>query len=80
MTRPLTGKYLVLIGPREAPRVLLFSARHDYLAELERDSDVVEDLIRAGAPCPAPAPLASNAALGRGVDPQDARCWQLEDW
>ena len=78
MERTNSGKYLLLVGSPEAPRALLFGCRHDYLAELEHDEYVIEDLIKAGAPCPPPEPLARS--IERGIDPAQARCYQLADW
>nr|WP_297353101.1 hypothetical protein [uncultured Caldimonas sp.] len=78
MDRTNSGKYLLLVGNPEAPRALLFGCRHDYLAELEHDEFVIEDLMKAGAPCPPPEPLARNIAPD--LDPTQTRCYQLADW
>ncbi|MCW7539232.1 hypothetical protein OOT46_15415 [Aquabacterium sp. A7-Y] len=80
MKRTNSGKYLLLVGPKDAPRALLFGPRHDYLAELEHNDMAVDDLIRVGAPCPAPEPLTCHPGLGLRIDPSSARCWRLADW
>ncbi|MCM5679724.1 hypothetical protein M8A51_09270 [Schlegelella sp. S2-27] len=78
MDRTNSGKYLLLVGSPDAPRALLFGNRHDYLAELDDDEFVIEDLMKAGAPCPPPEPLTRR--LAREVDPAMARCYRLADW
>ncbi len=51
------AKYLVLLHTQAHPRALLFNGQHDFLAELDDDGFVVDDLVRAGKPCPPPAAL-----------------------
>ncbi|AKJ28191.1 hypothetical protein [Caldimonas brevitalea] len=80
MARPNSGKYLVLVGPKDAPRALLFGSQHNYLAELEHDSLVIDDLIKAGAPCPPPEPLTRSAGVPHPIDAEQAECYQLADW
>ena len=55
--RPYTAKYLVLLHTQAHPRALLFNGQHDFLAELDDDNFVVDDLVRAGTPCPPPLAL-----------------------
>ena len=55
--RPYTAKYLVLLHTQAHPRALLFNGQHDFLAELDDDGFVVDDLVRAGTPCPTPLAL-----------------------
>lgn len=78
MDRTNSGKYLLLLGTPDAPRALLFGNQHDYLAELDDDEFVIEDLLKAGAPCPPPEPLKHRIA--REIDTAQARCYQLADW
>lgn len=78
MDRTNSGKYLLLVGSPDAPRALLFGNRHDYLAELDDDEFVIEDLMKAGAPCPPPEAL--KRSIAREADPAQARCYQLADW
>jgi len=55
--RPYTAKYLVLLHTQAHPRALLFNGQHDFLAELDDDGFVVDDLVRAGTPCRPPRDL-----------------------
>ncbi|WKB52472.1 hypothetical protein [Eleftheria terrae] len=80
MTRAHSGKYLLLVGPQDAPRALLFGARHDLLAELDHSDLVIDDLVQAGAPCPPPEPLARQAGLAKRGEAANARCYRLADW
>lgn len=54
---PYSAKYLVLLQTQHASRALLFNGEHDFLAELDDDGFVVDDLVRAGTPCPPPPAL-----------------------
>ncbi|UZG45641.1 hypothetical protein [Caldimonas thermodepolymerans] len=82
MQRTNSGKYLVLVGTPQAPRALLFGPRHDYLAELGDDEDVVEDLMKVGAPCRAPDALKRRVAHATGASETALAlwCWRLADW
>jgi hypothetical protein len=55
--RPYSAKYLVLLHTQEHPRALLFNGEHDFLAELDDDGFVVDNLVKAGTPCPPPPSL-----------------------
>lgn len=57
MNGPYSAKYLVLLQTHAAPRALLFNGEHDFLAELDDDGFVVDDLVRAGTPCAPPPAL-----------------------
>ena len=47
---PHRAKYLVLLGPDNAPRALLFSGTHHYMTELfDEDGWTLDHLIRHGA-------------------------------
>ncbi|HEY0856383.1 MAG TPA: hypothetical protein VGE16_04970 [Albitalea sp.] len=80
MNGPYSAKYLVLLQTQHAPRALLFNGEHDFLAELDDDGFVVDDLVRAGTPCPPPPALPleqmvsheANGSTGSGL-----RCYAL---
>jgi hypothetical protein len=74
------AKYLILVGPKSAPRALLFNREHRYLAEMIDDRFTVERLMRASRVCAKPTMLALEAvvppeqlATGAGV-----QCFELD--
>lgn len=80
MNRTHSAKYLVLLGPHEAPRALLFNGEHDYLAEMiDDDGFMIENLLKSSKICSTPSDLSFDAL----IDPQHAgtsqgvRCFAL---
>lgn len=74
------AKYMLLLGPEEAPRALLFNGDHRYLAEvLDDDGMVVDHLVRSSRSCPTPRDLSLAAVLPPpAIGPADAvRCFAL---
>ena len=61
------AKYMVLLGPTDAPRALLFNGDHHYLAEVS-DRVVLDQLMKSSRVCPAPRNLMLD-----GVTPSAAR-------
>lgn len=74
------AKYMVLLGPTEAPRALLFNGDHHYLAEvLDDDGMVVDHLVKSSRVCPTPRDLSLHEVLPPpAIGPADAvRCFAL---
>ncbi|MEY4563217.1 MAG: hypothetical protein RLZZ618_2494 [Pseudomonadota bacterium] len=74
------ARYLVLLGPTDAPRALLFSGEHRYLAEMiDDDGMMVDTLLKSSRVCPRPRNLKFDAVAT--VDPahaaKDVRCYAL---
>ena len=57
ITRPHTARYLVLVNSNASPRALLYGGDHRFLAELDDDGLVLDNLIRAGTLCLPPGEL-----------------------
>jgi hypothetical protein len=75
MTHPVnkaySARYLVLLPhPPHHLRALLFNGQHAFLAEIADDDAVVDNLVRAGTPCPPPRalPLADVAPVVGDTD------------
>ncbi|KQW00590.1 hypothetical protein [Rhizobacter sp. Root1221] len=52
------AKYMILFGPADAPRALLFNGDHRFLAEVfDEDGMVLQQLMKSGAACPPPRNL-----------------------
>ena len=68
MNRTHSAKYLILLGPQDAPRALLFNGQHDYLTEMIDDENglMVENLLKSSRRCAPPRDLSFDAL----VDPQ----------
>jgi hypothetical protein len=86
MTHPLnnaySARYLVLLPhPQHHLRALLFNGQHAFLAELDDDDMVVDNLVRAGTPCPPPRalPLSDIAPDAGSADPWSSglQCYAL---
>ncbi|MGE5863852.1 MAG: hypothetical protein ACM32J_02010 [Rhizobacter sp.] len=81
MNRSHLAKYLVLLGPTEAPRALLFNGDHRYLAEVfDEDGITVDQLMKSSTVCPTPRNLAlddvvPSPAVGPGEEA--VRCYAL---
>lgn len=70
MNRSHLAKYMILLGPEDAPRALLFNGEHRYLAEVfDEDGFTVDQLMKSSQVCPAPHEL----ALDEVIPPQAAR-------
>jgi hypothetical protein len=54
---PYRAKYLVLLHTQPHQRAFLFNGESDFLAELDDDGFVVDNLVRAGTPCQPPPSL-----------------------
>lgn len=62
--------YMVLVGPSDAPRALLFNGECRYLAEMfDEDGMLLENLVKSSRVCPAPSDLKFD-----GVVPAPATC------
>ncbi len=77
-----SAKYLVLYGPEQSPRALLFSGEHRYLAERFDDEDglMLDNLIRHSSKlCAPPCDLLLDQAVPRAELMSDApvRCFAL---
>jgi hypothetical protein len=81
MNRTHSAKYLILLGPKEAPRALLFNCQRDYLAEMIDDEDglMVENLLKSSRVCPTPRDLTFDALVEPRhlADGQGVRCFAL---
>lgn len=77
--QPYTAKYLVLLHRDANQRALLFNGEHDFLAELDDDGFVVDNLVKAGTPCPPPPSLPLHDITSRTAqDPEDQlECYRL---
>lgn len=77
--RPHRAKYLVLLRTQAQQRAFLFNGEHDFLAELGDDWFAVDNLVRAGTPCPAPAtlPLPDSARDSTGDHKDQLECYYL---
>ena len=52
------AQYMVLLGPSDAPRALLFNGECHYLAEMfDEDGLLVENLVKSSRVCPPPRGL-----------------------
>ena len=72
--------YMVLLGPSEAPRALLFNGECHYLAEVfDDDGMVVDQLVKCSKVCPKPADLMFDDVrpAPAAVDPDAVRCFAL---
>jgi len=76
---PYCAKYLVLLHTHAQQRVLLFNGEHDFLAELDDDGYVVDNLVRAGTACPPPPslPLGDIAPDARANENNQLECYCL---
>ena len=77
MNRPYSAKYLVLLDTTQQPRALLFNGELDFLAELEDDGFVVDDLVRTGTPCPPPPALPLAEIVKDAIGDPRLRCYSL---
>ena len=77
MNRSLRAKYMLLVGPADAPRALLFDGEHRFLAEVfDEDHMVLDQLMKTSRVCAAPRTLVLDD--GEEVEPADAaRCFAL---
>ena len=58
------AKYMILVGPADAPRALLFNGDHRYLAEVfDEDSMVLDQLMKSSAVCPPPGNLVFDGVM-----------------
>ena len=73
----LRAKYMILLGPTDAPRALLFDRDHRFLAEVfDEDSMVLDQLMKSSRVCPPPRDLALDGMADD--EPADAmRCFAL---
>ncbi len=74
------AKYLILLGPADAPRALLFSGEHRYLAEMIDDDGVmVETLLKSSRVCPKPRRLSLDSVAAPDLQDigEDMRCFAL---
>jgi hypothetical protein len=79
MNKAHTAKYLLLMGSKSAPRALLFSVDHRYLAELiDDDGSMIDNLLRTGTPCAAPHNLALDSVNpAPSTQPESVQCFAL---
>ena len=80
MDRTHSAKYLILLGPQDAPRALLFNGQHDYLAEMiDDDGMMVENLLKSSRVCPTPQALNFGPLLAphHSAAGQAVRCFAL---
>jgi len=80
MDRTHSAKYLILLGPQDAPRALLFNGQHDYLAEMiDDDGLMVENLLKSSRVCPTPHALDFGPLLSpqHSAGGQAVRCFAL---
>ena len=81
MNRSHSAKYLILLGPKDAPRALLFNGQRDYLAEMIDDDDgfMIENLLKSSRVCPTPRDLTFDALIEphQLADGQAVRCFAL---
>lgn len=77
--RPRRAKYLVLLHTQAHQRALLFNGEHDFIAELDDDWFAVDNLVRAGTPCPPPRslPLADIARDSPAYFNGQLECYSL---
>jgi len=77
MNRSLRAKYMLLVGPADAPRALLFDGEHRFLAEVfDEDRMVLDQLMKSSRVCAAPGTLVLDD--GEELEPADAgRCFAL---
>jgi len=72
MDRSLRAKYMILFGPPDAPRALLFDREHRFLAEVfDEDRMVLDQLMKSSHVC---APPRNLELEGVTVEPEDATC------
>jgi len=79
-TRAHCAHYMVLLGPSEAPRALLFNGECHYLAEVfDDDGMVVDQLVRCSTVCPKPADLMFDEVrpAPAAVNGDAVRCFAL---
>lgn len=75
------ARYLVLLGPADARRALLFSGEHRYLAEMIDDDGIMTDtLLKSSRVCPKPRSLSLEAvaAPDQLAAGEDMRCFLLD--
>ncbi len=75
-----TASYLILLGPASAPRALLFSSEHRYMAEMiDDDGMLVDTLLKSGRVCARPRSLSLEAVTRSGTADigDDVRCFAL---
>lgn len=72
------AQYMVLLGPTEAPRALLFNGECHYLAEVFDDGMLLDSLVQHGRPCPRPQGIAFDQVMPPPAASADAvRCYDL---
>jgi hypothetical protein len=79
MNRTHSAKYLILLGPPNASRALLFNGEHRYLTEMIDDDGIMVDaLVKSSRVCAPPSGLqleAANASPFATCD--NVRCFAL---
>lgn len=77
--QPYTAKYLVLLHRNQHQRALLFNGQHDFLAELDDDGFVINDLVRSGTPClpPSSLPLSDISLSALRDHDSQLKCYRL---
>lgn len=72
--------YMVLLGPTDAPRALLFSDECRYLAEMfDEDGLLVENLVKCSRVCPPPSELRFDGVVPAPASPGGLRCYELTE-
>jgi hypothetical protein len=69
----------VLLRTQAHQRAFLFNGEHGFLAELDDDGFAVDNLVRAGTPCPSPPtlPLPDSARDSTGDHSSQLKCYCL---
>jgi len=72
--------YMVLLGPTDAPRALLFSDECRYLAEMfDEDGMLVENLVKCSRECPPPSALRFDGVVPAPASCGGVQCYELQD-